>query len=137
MSDTPAKHPFFASKAKKSKTPPSYPCGCKKKCKGHKVTPEEVTEMVCVSAEPLGYGDVIVETHNDDVVFGVERMTANKELAKACFVGAWKATRDLNIPELYAEQGEKWKTFCDDVVLFAVARFVLFGKHIPLVAQKA
>ena len=93
--------------------------------------------MVFVSAEPLGYKDVIVETPNEDVVSGVERMMADKEAAKACFVGAWKATRDLNIPEMFAEKGEKWENFCDDVVLFAVARFVLFGKHIPLVAQKA
>lgn len=125
------------SKKQSKKTPPPHPCGCEGKCVGHKVTAEEMPKKVFISAEPLGYPEVIVETSNKSVVENVKIMMADKEGAKANFMGTWKATRDLNIPELYAEQGERWANFNADVVLFAVARFVLFGKHIPLVAQKA
>lgn len=99
---------------------------------GRELHHDDAPEYVLVGATPLGYKDVAVRVRNKLIVDTIEKMLADKVNAKACFVGAWASTRNIDVPKAYAEQGDVWDKFCDDIVLFMCARFALFGSLVPI-----
>lgn len=107
-------------------------CACGGKSCGKQLTAEEAPTIVCMSAEYLGYKNAGVEIPNEKVLQCIREFMADKKGAAVCLKGAWEATRNLNIKRLYKKKGQAWQDFCDDVVLFNCASFVLFGKAIPI-----
>ena len=102
---------------------------------GQRIHSSKAPKWVHISGEGLGYPEVAVRVENAKVVRHVERMTADKDAAKACFTGAWRSTRDLDVHELARVRDERWDNLCDDIVLFAAAKYVLFGTEIPIAVE--
>ena len=95
---------------------------------------DDAPNVVFVSAEPLGYSNVVVETTNARILELIHTFQDDFAGAKANYVGTWRATRGLDMDKVFKKKkGKVFNNFCADVVLFAVARFILFGKYIPIV----
>jgi hypothetical protein len=62
----------------------------------------------------------------------VEMTKISKKKAKKAYPLVKKALRGLDIDKIYAEQGEAWSDFCDDIAICAALEFVLFKKLIPI-----
>ena len=86
-------------------------------------------KKVYLSGKDVGYEDVFVETDYDYFTKTMKKMT--KKDATMLFKATWDCLKNIEVDKIYREQGEAWRNFCDDIVLFYCARFVLFNIPAP------
>lgn len=101
--------------------------------------PEQVGAHVYVRAFPLtGKHAVVRTTHKliEEQMKDVDRQLVSH--GRAWSQGLYRhiycqaIDHKLQLVDDTAEKRQSWQDFCDDVVLLCVMRYVLFGKHIPV-----
>jgi hypothetical protein len=91
-------------------------------------------KKVYLSGKDVGYEDVLVETDFNNFTKTMKNMT--KEQATGVFKGTWENLKNIDVDKIYQEKGEAWGNFCDDIMLFYCARFVLFKVPAPASLQR-
>jgi hypothetical protein len=78
--------------------------------------------------------EVAVTTSNKSILKCFGEMTLDE--AKHVFVATWMSMvntlEKATVDEMYEEKGEAWQNLCDDIVLFYVARSIVFKNPIPI-----
>lgn len=78
--------------------------------------------------------DVIVRTTVGCIRRTMKEMS--KKEARHTFTGVWNAIKNVNTDELYAEQGERWQNLMDDILLYYICRYKIFGTPFPQVLRQ-
>ena len=85
--------------------------------------------LVGIDGTDFGYPECLVQVRNSSMV----RMTKTpKKDAKKIYPKVKKALLGIDVDKLYAEQGEAWFDFSENIAICAAVEFILFGKLIPL-----
>lgn len=87
-------------------------------------------EKILVDGNEMGHDDCAVLTTHGRIKELLATLT--KEQARAVFIGAYNEWRGVDTDALHAAGGEPWNNFTHDIVLFYVARHLLFGRRIPV-----
>lgn len=106
-------------------------------------TPEDVEEQIAtisghiaIACQVEGFEDVAVATTNNEVEGILGMFLKNIPHTKQVFAGTYKEIikHRGKTDELYEKGGDEWDNFCNDVVLWSVARCVLLKKPIPILS---
>jgi len=97
---------------------------------GGQHTPNKMwrNKMVRVSGRDAGHEQVTIITKFSTIQ---KWCKMNKRDAAQTFKSTWECLKNVDVPKIYNEMGEDWKHFCDDLILFYCARFVLFNVPVP------
>jgi hypothetical protein len=88
------------------------------------------TDIILLNASDVGYSDVLVETTHRDIMKMVNEPLND---CKKIMPRVAKALRNKNTNKMFAEKGKEWKDFCNDVAIYYVCRFKIYGTLIPIV----
>ena len=88
-----------------------------------------VNDKIYVDAAQVGYKGVMIQTTHGDIM---NMVNERRKDCKMILPNVWKALKNKNIDAMYATQGEEWKNFCDDVVIYYACRFKVHGTLIPI-----
>ena len=92
----------------------------------------------------LIHSDVLVETSHKNIVDSIQMMKEQlrqdgKQEFMHCFRSIASAIRSVDVDKIHSgmrigrsDDVQAWQDFCDDTVLHAVARFVLWKRMIPI-----
>jgi len=92
----------------------------------------EMNGEIVLSGHDAFHDDVLVRTSKKEIEECMNEIDTDVK-AKHCFRESWNRIKKVNTDILYAEGGENWKNFLDDIVIYYCARFRLFGKPMPAV----
>lgn len=77
-----------------------------------------------------------IQTTDKEIKENLFTMNQSSKLHQsAVFIGTYKNLTkyaDKEIDIMFIERNEKWLYWCQDIVLFYISRFCLFGKPIPI-----
>lgn len=95
-----------------------------------------ISGHLAIACQIEGFEDVAVATTNIEVEEYVNYFLKNKKHAKDVFAGTYKeiVKHHGKVDELYEKGGEDWGNFCNDIMLWSVARCVLLKKPIPILS---
>ena len=85
--------------------------------------------IILLDASGAGYSDVAVETTHGDIMNMVNEPL---DKCKQILPQVAKALRNKNVAKMFAEKGQEWKDFCDDVAIYYACRFKVYGTLIPI-----
>jgi hypothetical protein len=93
-----------------------------------------------VNCADVGFPDMFIRTTDEEVQMTLHLLKNDKQQAKTVMVAALihltHIKRTGTLDHIYTDTNRKtWQDFCDDIVVFYIARYVLYGKQIPLVSQ--
>ena len=103
--------------------------------KGENIDPETAV-YVCLDLIPDR--GCIIKTSHKRILEALDDMKKDNVGARCVFKGTLRsmlAYSPEEFEEIYRLQDERWNNYCDDVVLYVCARFVLFNKLIPVCAK--
>jgi hypothetical protein len=92
---------------------------------------KQLTGCILISGADCFHPDVAIRTTMKIINETMEMMT--KDEAKIIFPSVWNAIKNVNTDTLYRRGGKAWSNFMDDIVLYYVARFKLFGSPMPII----
>jgi len=90
-------------------------------------------QIIYISGHDAFLPDVVVRTTMECIRRNMEQIS--KEEARLTFTTIWNAIKNVNTDELYAEQGERWQDLMDDIVLYYVCRYKIFGTAFPVITS--
>ena len=90
--------------------------------------------IILLDASGAGYPDVAVQTTHREIM---NMVNATLDECKQVLPQVTQALRNKNIDKMFAEKGEEWKDFCDDVAIYYACRFKVHGTLIPICKQPA
>ncbi len=90
-------------------------------------------EIIYVSATSLGHPNVVVQTTPGKLAeyIGVFEMKSKETVTAELAILTQSLHVDISIDDMFTAQGKRWEDFCNDIVLYYTARFVLSGEPIP------
>jgi hypothetical protein len=80
-------------------------------------------------ADRFGYPDVAVMSTNGEMT---TLASTPKKQARKMYPKAKAAIKNIDIDTIYAEKGQRWQDFCNDIANVAALEFVLFKMLIPI-----
>jgi hypothetical protein len=92
-----------------------------------------VPMQIIISGDDCGHPDVALATTTTCIEKTGDYLKLQHIKPAAVFASVWKAIKAANSDDLYRRGGRAWKDFMDDIVIFYVARQMLFNKPIPIV----
>lgn len=98
--------------------------------------PSNPKQSLFVSGRDAFHPDVSVETNWSVIKPILEECLADKQMAAASFKGTWTNLKNANTDKLFADKGQAWQDFCDDLVLYYCARVALFKMPMPMLMCK-
>ena len=93
-----------------------------------------VPETLYISGADCFKPDVFVQTTHAHIKELMEMTTKND--AKIIFPQVWGALKNTNTDTVYARGGEDWDNFMEDILIYYVCRFKLFGTPMPSVGAE-
>ena len=100
---------------------------------GVMATEADLTGDILISGADCFHPDVMVRTNMKTIN---ETMEMTKDEAKITFPQVWNAIKNVNTDALYRRGGRAWSNFMDDILIYYVARFKLFGTPMPMVKDE-
>ena len=80
------------------------------------------------------YEDIIVSTTKKVIEDCLKEIESSSKEDKLFFLyKSRKCAREVDIDEIYNDGGQKWRNFCDDVLIYYCLRFILFDMHFPII----
>lgn len=102
--------------------------------------PDDIPEYVLLSCRDAYHPNVNVKTTTTAIhqlIASVRKdIMRNKKAETKLFIEISRGLRNTDANKRYIEGGNSWRTFCDDVILFYVYRFILFNKQMPASKDK-
>jgi len=92
-----------------------------------------VPMQIILSGTECGHPDVAVATTTTKMAETFDWLIDKPDKPAFVFACAWKAIKAANSDDLYRRGGRAWNDFMDDIVIFYVARQLLFNKPVPIV----
>lgn len=92
-----------------------------------------VPMQIILSGAECGHPDVAVATTTTKISKTFDWLSDKPDKPAVVFASAWKAIKAVNADELYRRGGRAWQDLMDDIVIFYVARQMLFNKPVPVV----
>jgi hypothetical protein len=95
---------------------------------------EDIPEILYITAEDIGFKDVIVQTTKKEIDVLINRAyTRGKDKCIDIFKSIWNNIKNVDVDKIYHEGGINWNNFMNDIVLFYVYRFIVLNKPMPSV----
>jgi hypothetical protein len=88
-----------------------------------------IPETLYISGADCFKPDVFVQTTRTHIKELMDMTTKND--AKIIFPQVWGALKNTNTDTVYARGGEEWDNFMEDILIYYVCRFKLFGTPMP------
>ena len=92
-----------------------------------------IPETLYISGEDCFKKGVVVQTTRKYIKELMDMTTKND--AKIIFPQVWGALKNTDTDTVYARGGEEWSNFMDDIIIYYVCRFKLFGTPMPMVEE--
>lgn len=89
------------------------------------------TDRVRLYCADIGYPDVAIDTTHKEIMDG---LSYSKKECNDILPLVKIALMNKNIEKMYNEKGNEWKDFCNDVTIYYVCRYVIYGTIIPICA---
>lgn len=98
---------------------------------GDKIDADHVNDdaEILLDCAEIGYSHTAIRTTHKDIM---NMLSQSVDECKLIIGRVRNALKNKDVPKMYREQSEEWKNFCDDVAIYYVCRFKVFGKMIPV-----
>jgi hypothetical protein len=100
---------------------------------GVRVAREELPERIFLSGKDCFLPDVLVSTTRKEIEDMVN--TTSKADAKIIFPRVWNAIKKIDTDAVYRRGGADWNNLMNDVLIYYVCRYRLFGTPMPMVVD--
>ena len=90
-----------------------------------------IPETLFISGADCFKDDVVVQTTRKEIMDLMESTT--KDEAKVIFPQVWNVIKNTDTDKVYARGGKAWTNFMQDIIIYYVARFKLFGTPMPMI----
>lgn len=99
---------------------------------GDKIDADHVNDddEILVDCAQIGYSDTAIRTTHGEIK--QQLLSESIDDCKLIIGRVRNALKNKDVPKMYREQSEEWKNFCDDVVIYYICRFKVFGTMIPI-----
>ena len=92
-------------------------------------------EIICVGCDFAGFlGDACVKTPHKTIINSLNK-PFNKKENKQVLLSSLRCLLQYNKEEfdiIYAEKGSKWDDWCNDLIIYQIARFKHSGRNISI-----
>jgi hypothetical protein len=92
---------------------------------------KDIPETLYIAGADCFKEDVIVKTTGKEVKDLMDG--TSKDEAKVIFPSVWNTIKNANTDKLYARGGKAWANFCNDIIIYYVCRYKLFGTPMPMI----
>jgi hypothetical protein len=90
-----------------------------------------IPETLFISGADCFKDDVIVQTTRKEIMDLMD-MTS-KDDAKAIFPKVWGVIKNTDTDTVYTRGGKAWANYMQDIIIYYVCRFKLFGTPMPMI----
>ena len=91
------------------------------------------TTCYLVSGADVFCPDVVVRTTKKEITEMMNEFSADD--CRKVFPQVWKVIKNTNTDALYTAGGRPWANFMEDILIYYVCRFKLFGTPIPCIVD--
>ncbi len=98
---------------------------------GKPVRDSECPDRLTISGADAFHPDVFIKTTRQELDQVMDEITL--DIAKRILPNVWRAIKAADKDAIYRRGGKKWDDFCNQIVLYYIARFRVFGLPFPMV----